>query len=86
MAAGNVSHGCDHDADGQAVRCGDAQESHATLARGGQILVGADRTGPYENQSERADEFSDELLRKSVHVAPKPSARILLNWRERVKE
>ena len=46
---------------------------------GSQILIGADRTGANEDQSERTDKFGDELLRKTVHALPlNPSARILL--------
>ncbi len=45
-------------------------KSDSALAGGGQVLIGADRTSADENQSERADEFGDQLLRKTVHVPP----------------
>ena len=66
---------------------GDAEQADAALPGGVQILVGADRARANEDERERADEFSGELLRQAVHgflraVMDDSSARILLDSRK----
>src|SRR2546422_8322691 len=70
MAAGDVPNGRDHQADGEAMREGDAEQAEAALPGAVQKLVGADGASAKEDQRECPDELRDELLGFGVHRAP----------------
>lgn len=69
MAAGNVSHGGDHDADGEAVGEGEAEDGDAALTGGAEILVGAEGAGGEEDDGESAEEFREQFLGEAVQAA-----------------
>src|SRR5438046_2905353 len=65
MAAGDVAHCRNHNADREAVRERDAEKAQAAGAV--QVLIRADGAGAKENQGKCADEFRYEFLRNAVH-------------------
>src|SRR5690349_2013634 len=65
MAAGNMAHRRNHNADREAVRERDAEKAQAAGAA--QVLIRADGAGAKENQGKSADEFRDQFLRDAVH-------------------
>ncbi len=67
MASGDVAERSDHDADRQAMRERDAEQSEAALPACPEKLIGANRAGAKEDQRKRAHKFSDKLLRPVVH-------------------
>jgi hypothetical protein len=64
-----VSDGGDHDADGKAVGCSEAEDRDAALSGGAEILVGAEGAGRKENHGEGAEEFGEQFLRQTVQAA-----------------
>src|SRR5712692_6869440 len=67
MTSGDVTDGCNHDSNGQAMCHGDAEQAQAALVGGLQKLVGTDRAGAEENQGKRADKFRSNSLELAVH-------------------
>ena len=68
VAAGNVSDGGDHDADGEAVGEGEAEDGDATLAGGAEVLVGAEGARREEDDGESAEEFCEQFLGEAVQA------------------
>src|SRR4029077_4952789 len=84
VAAGDVSDCGDHDADGESVRDGDAEQADAALRGGVKKFVGDNRASAYEDKRKRADEFSDEFSGQAIQVRPPQSETFGRSSRESI--
>ena len=68
VAAGNVSDGGDHDADGEAVGESESEDGDAALSGRAEVLVGAERAGGEKDDGESAEEFCEQFLGEAVQA------------------